>query len=82
LYNSCGIFVRLTVNELRFVHIEHDALQRQLEIKRSICIISSFVKREQGVVFVEKYDKKSLYFMLVKCHEHFASFGEIKYKFY
>ncbi len=25
---------------------------------------------EQGVVIVEKYDRKSLYPMLVKCHEH------------
>jgi len=33
-------------------------------------IISSFVGREQGDAFVEEYDKKSLYSMLVKCHEH------------
>ncbi len=37
---------------------------------RSLRIISSFVKREQGVVLVEEYDRKSLYPMLVKCHEH------------
>jgi hypothetical protein len=36
LYDSCGIFVHLAINELRFVNIEHDALQRQLEIRRSI----------------------------------------------
>jgi len=28
--------VHLAINELRFVHIEHDALQRQQEIGRSI----------------------------------------------
>jgi hypothetical protein len=33
-------------------------------------IVSSFVGREQGVVLVEEYDRKSLYLMLVKCHEH------------
>jgi hypothetical protein len=33
-------------------------------------IISSFVGREQGVALVEEYDRKSLYLMLVKCHEH------------
>jgi hypothetical protein len=36
LYDSCGIFAHLAIYELRFVHIEHDALQRQLEIRRSI----------------------------------------------
>jgi hypothetical protein len=37
---------------------------------KSLCIVSSFVGREQGVVIVEEYNKKSLYLMLVKCHEH------------
>jgi hypothetical protein len=78
LYDSCGIFVPLAINELRFVHIEHDALQRQLEIRKSICILSSFVRREQGVAFVEEYDRKSLYFMLVKCHEHLHPLVRLK----
>jgi hypothetical protein len=33
-------------------------------------IISSFVGREQGVALIEEYDRKSLYPMLAKCHEH------------
>jgi hypothetical protein len=33
-------------------------------------IILSFVGREQGVALIEEYDRKSLYPMLVKCHEH------------
>ncbi len=37
---------------------------------KSLRIISSFVGREQGVAIVEEYDRKSLYPMLVKCHEH------------
>jgi hypothetical protein len=37
---------------------------------KSFCILSSFVGREQGVALVDEYDKKSLYPMLVKCHEH------------
>jgi hypothetical protein len=37
---------------------------------KSLCMMSSFVGREQGVVLVEEYDKKILYLMLVKCHEH------------
>jgi hypothetical protein len=45
---------------------------------KSLHIISSFVEREQGVALVEEYDRKPLYPMLVKCHEHFASFGKIK----
>jgi hypothetical protein len=37
---------------------------------KSLRIVSSFVGREQRVVLVEEYDRKSLYHMLVKCHEH------------
>jgi hypothetical protein len=37
---------------------------------KSLHIISSFVGREQGVALVEEYDRKTLYPMLVKCHEH------------
>jgi hypothetical protein len=37
---------------------------------KSLHIVSSFVGREQGVTLVEEYDRKSLYPMLVKCHEH------------
>jgi hypothetical protein len=37
---------------------------------KNLCIVSSFVEQDQNVSFVEEYDKKSLYPMLVKCHEH------------
>jgi hypothetical protein len=37
---------------------------------KNLHIISSFVEWDQNVSFVEEYDKKSLYPMLVKCHEH------------
>jgi hypothetical protein len=37
---------------------------------KNLHILSSFVGREQGVVLFEEYDRKSLYRMLVKCHEH------------
>jgi hypothetical protein len=37
---------------------------------KNLCIVSSFVGREQGVALVEEYDRKSLYLVLVKCHEH------------
>jgi len=45
---------------------------------KSLRILSSFVGREQGVVLVEEYDRKSLYPIFVKCHEHFASFGKVR----
>ncbi len=38
--------------------------------KKLHIILSSFVGREQGVALVEEYDKKSLYPMLIKYHEH------------
>jgi len=37
---------------------------------KNLHIVSLFVGREQGVVLVEENDRKSLYPMLVKCHEH------------
>jgi hypothetical protein len=37
---------------------------------KSFNIISLFVGSEQGVALVEEHDRKSLYPMLVKCHEH------------
>jgi hypothetical protein len=49
----------------------HNMISLMLDPRlKSLRIISSFVGREQGVVFIEKYDRKSLYPMLVKCHEH------------
>jgi hypothetical protein len=37
---------------------------------KSLCIISSFVGKEQNVALIQEYVKKSLYPMLIKCHEH------------
>jgi uncharacterized protein YktA (UPF0223 family) len=39
-------------------------------IYKSFHTVSSFVGGEQGVIIIGKYDRKSLYPMLVKCHEH------------
>jgi hypothetical protein len=49
----------------------HNMISLMLDPRlKSFCIISSFVGKEQGVAFVEEYDRKSSYPMLVKCHEH------------
>jgi hypothetical protein len=49
----------------------HNMISLILDLRfKSLGIISSFVGKEQGVVLVEEYDRKSLYPMLVKCHEH------------
>jgi len=49
----------------------HNMISLMLDPRfKSLRIVFSFVGREQGVVLVEKYDRKSLYPMLVKCHEH------------
>jgi hypothetical protein len=37
----------------------------------NLCLVFSFVEKEQGVALVEEYDRKSLYTMLVICHERF-----------
>jgi hypothetical protein len=46
------------------------SLMLNLRLK-SLFIIFSFVDREQGVPIVQEYDSKSLYRMMLKCHEHF-----------
>jgi hypothetical protein len=48
----------------------HNIISLMLNLKfKNLCIISSFVGREHSV-FVEEYDRKTLYPMLVKCYEH------------
>jgi hypothetical protein len=49
----------------------HNMISLMLDLRyKNLRVVSSFVGREQNVVLVEKYDRKSLYLMLVKCHEH------------
>jgi hypothetical protein len=49
----------------------HNMISLMLDPRfKNLCIVSSFVEQDQSVSFVVKYDKKSLYPMLVKCHEH------------
>ncbi len=48
---------------------------------KSFCLMSSFIGREQGVVVVKEYDKKSLYPMLLKCHHHLHPLVEIESSF-
>ncbi len=49
----------------------HNIVSLMCDLKfKSLLIKSSFVGKEQGVVLVEKYDRKSLYHMLIKCHDH------------
>ncbi len=37
---------------------------------KSIHLVSSFVGREEGVNIVDKYDKKTLYLMFLRCYHH------------
>jgi hypothetical protein len=47
----------------------HKMIFLMLDLRfKSFCLTSSFVGKEQGVAIVEKYDRKSLYAMLLKCH--------------
>jgi len=49
----------------------HNMISLMLDPRyKKLHIVSSFVKKEQGVVLVEEYDRKSLYPMLVKFHKH------------
>jgi hypothetical protein len=50
--------------------IAHNMISLMLDPRhKSLRIVSSFVKKEQGVALVEEYDRKSLYLTLVKFHE-------------
>jgi len=37
---------------------------------KNLCLISSFIYHEQSKAIVEKYDKKTLCLILLKCHHH------------
>ncbi len=38
---------------------------------KTLCLVFSFIGREQGRAIVEKYDRKSLFPMLLKCYYHY-----------
>jgi len=37
---------------------------------KSLCLISSFVGRKEGINIVDEYDRRTLYPMLLKCYHH------------
>ncbi len=37
---------------------------------KSLCLVSSFIGRDQGVSIVQQYDTMSLYPMFMKCYYH------------
>jgi hypothetical protein len=47
----------------------------------SLCLMLSFIGRDQGVAIVEQYDIMSLYLMLMKCYYHLHSSIESKNRF-
>jgi hypothetical protein len=60
----------------------HNMVYLMLDLRyKSLHIISSFVRREQGVAPIEEYDSKSLYPMLVKCDEHLHLLVRLKMNF-
>ncbi len=48
---------------------------------KNLCLVSSLIKYEQRKVIVENYDTKSLYPMLLKCHEHLHPLVEFENDF-
>jgi len=43
-----------------------------------LCLVSSFIGKEQNVAIIEKYDKKSSYPMLLKRHHHLHLLAKTK----
>jgi hypothetical protein len=37
---------------------------------KNLCLISSFVGREEGVNIMDEYDRRTLYPMFLKCYHH------------
>ncbi len=48
---------------------------------KSFRLVFSFIGREQSVVIIEAYDKKSLYLMLLKCRHHLHPLVETESSF-
>ncbi len=49
----------------------HNMLSLMLHTQfKSLCLVSSFVGREQGISIVQEYDKKFLQPMFLKCYDH------------
>jgi len=47
----------------------HNMLSLKLKFRfKNLCLISSLIGCEKDVVIIEKYDKKSLCLMFLKCH--------------
>jgi hypothetical protein len=57
----------------------HNMLSLMLDPRfETLHLVSSLISCEQGKVIVEKYDKKSLFPMLLKCYYHLHPFVESK----
>jgi len=39
-------------------------------IFKSLCLVSSFVGRKEGINIVDEYDRRTLYPMFLKCYHH------------
>ncbi len=48
---------------------------------KKFCRMFSFIGCEQGVTIVKEYDRKSLFFMFLKCHHHVHLVVEFKSDF-
>jgi hypothetical protein len=49
---------------------------------KNLCIVCSFVEKEQGVAFLENYDGKTLYPMWVKCYKHLHPLVKLNKNFF
>jgi hypothetical protein len=57
----------------------HNMLTLMLDPRfNSLCLMFSFIGRDQGVAIVEQYDIMSLYLMLMKCYYQLHSSIESK----
>jgi len=60
----------------------HIMLSLMLDLRfKNLCLVSSYVGKEQGVSIVEEYDRKALYPMLVKSYNHLHLIGDVVFNF-
>jgi hypothetical protein len=45
---------------------------------KTLCLVSSFIGYEQGKAIIEKYDQKTIFPMLFKCHYNLHPLAESK----
>jgi hypothetical protein len=77
---NCGKTKKTKTWSVKDVRKTHNKLSLVLDNKfESLKLIYSFISCEQGVAIIEKYHKRSLFLMFLKCYHHLHLLFEAKF---